>query len=260
MTTPYPRDSTAATLAAEKTTRPELDYAGPAPSASAADLAALRARLREVEAVLGLPLRPGQAAPPDLPDLRRRVAALERRAGIVPGLAPLPGCDVDTPPPRATVITSEPAGRRRDWRERVQAALAAAALLAALAWLLHPLPGGPGVARPATAPATAPAAVSAAIAAVPSCAFAEGCAREESAASSAPATDEDTASSPAAFGTGNAGDLANHRSDRPAESAPPAAGPCPGRDLALAGACDPAGGDTPRVPASVPPGIPPRDR
>jgi hypothetical protein len=142
--------------AAEEATPHDAESTSVAPPPSAAEIAALRARLREVEALLGLPLRPGQPAPPDLPALRRRVAALERHLGLVPGLVPLPGCDGAVQPAHATVVTSEPAGRQ-GWRERGRAALAAVALLAVVAWLLHPLPGGPGYfpaaqvpARPAT--------------------------------------------------------------------------------------------------------------
>ena len=105
-----------------ETTMLEPDSATPTPPAYAAELAALRARLREVEAALGLPLRPGQPPPPDLPALRRRVAALERRLGVVPGLVPLPGCDDAAAPARATTIAAEPAGREQAWRERGRAA------------------------------------------------------------------------------------------------------------------------------------------
>ncbi|HEX5506119.1 MAG TPA: hypothetical protein VFW96_26105 [Thermomicrobiales bacterium] len=134
----------------------EMERTEAAPPHYAAELAALRARLREVEAALGLPLRPGQPVQPDVPALRRRVAALERRAGIVPGLVPLPGCD-EVAPARATVITSQPEGRRPAWWERGRAALAAVAVVAALAWLLHPLPGGPGYFRAAEPTAQAAA-------------------------------------------------------------------------------------------------------
>ncbi|HEX5503457.1 MAG TPA: hypothetical protein VFW96_12600 [Thermomicrobiales bacterium] len=151
-------DSTGQSTVAEGATSCETECAESAPPPAAAELAALRARLREVEAALGLPLRPGQPVQPDVPALRRRVAALERRAGIVPGLVPLPGCDEAATPARATTITAEPAGRGPAYRERGRAALAAAALLAALAWLLHPLPGGPGPFRAAEIAATAPAA------------------------------------------------------------------------------------------------------
>ena len=40
--------------------------------------------------MLDLPARPGRPAPPALPTVLRRIATLERQAGIVPGLAPLP--------------------------------------------------------------------------------------------------------------------------------------------------------------------------
>src|SRR3954452_25577091 len=51
---------------------------------STGEVAALRVRLRKVEAALGLAGGPGRPAPPSLPMLLRRVATLERRAGIVP--------------------------------------------------------------------------------------------------------------------------------------------------------------------------------
>src|SRR5690242_12015875 len=57
-----------------------------------AEVRDLRARLREVEAAIGQPARPGQAAMTTMPELLARVRALERRAGLVPGLAPLPEC------------------------------------------------------------------------------------------------------------------------------------------------------------------------
>jgi hypothetical protein len=208
----------APTTAAEDSPRPILETTGLAPPASAAEVAALRERLRDVEAALGLPLRPGQSVPPDLPALRRRVAALERHLGIVPGLIPLPGCDGAAAPSRTTIITDEPAGRRPAWREWGQAVLLVAALLALLAWLLHPLPVGPGSARPAESPtlAAAPApaeevparadyraqheglspapgdpgnlraAEATAPAIGPPCAFAEGCAREDPAGGAPP--------------------------------------------------------------------------
>jgi hypothetical protein len=101
----------------------------------AAELAALRARLREVEATLGLPARPGQPALPPLPALLRRVTALERQVGIVPGLDPLPALG-------RTALRDDsataPAGARR-WLERGQAALAAALAIAACVWLLRPI-------------------------------------------------------------------------------------------------------------------------
>ncbi|HEX5501607.1 MAG TPA: hypothetical protein VFW96_03225 [Thermomicrobiales bacterium] len=164
MTNPRTRSSTAEPNVMEVTALDALERATVAPP-WAAELAVLRARLREVESALGLPLRPGQAVPPDLPALRRRVAAIERRVGLVPGLAPLPGCDGAAEPARATVITSEPEVRRAAWRARGRAALAAVAVIAALAWLLHPLPGGPGyfkaagtTAQPATSTAGVPKA------------------------------------------------------------------------------------------------------
>ena len=102
----------------------------------AAELAALRARLRAVEAALGLPARPGQPAPPPLPALLRRVTALERRAGIVPGLDPLPALGQTAP---RDASATAPANARR-WLERGQAALAAVLVIAACVWLLRPVP------------------------------------------------------------------------------------------------------------------------
>ncbi|HET8631362.1 MAG TPA: hypothetical protein VFL91_28405 [Thermomicrobiales bacterium] len=174
MTAPHTRDSTA-TTAAEEPIPHDAESAGAAPPQYAAELAALRARLREVEALLGLPLRPGQPAPPDVPALRRRVAALERRLGIVPGLAPLPGCDEAAARPRTTIITDEPAGRRPARREWGQAALLVAALVALLAWLLHPPPGSPGAfpAAPTAQPAAGAPASAQVVVAVPASMLAE---------------------------------------------------------------------------------------
>src|SRR4051812_34399678 len=93
------------------------DPARAGPIAQEAELTALRARLREVEAALGLPAREGQPAPPPLPALLRRVAALERRAGIVPGLVPLPGCGTATTTGAADRATVPPRARRQAWRD-----------------------------------------------------------------------------------------------------------------------------------------------
>jgi hypothetical protein len=109
--------------------------------AVAAELAALRARLREVEATLGLPARPGYPAPPSLGALLRRVAVLERSAGIIPGLDLLPGCAPVGPLAEAR-RPSSPRSRRQVWLERGQIALAAALLVALLAWLVHPTGSG----------------------------------------------------------------------------------------------------------------------
>src|SRR5690348_9821401 len=56
------------------------------------EMRGLRARLREVEAAVGQPVRPGQAVATTLPELLTRVRTLERRAGLVPGFAPLLEC------------------------------------------------------------------------------------------------------------------------------------------------------------------------
>jgi hypothetical protein len=169
------------------------DAALPAPVPHEAELAALRARLREVEAALGLPARPGAPAPPALPALLHRVAALERQAGIVPGLVPLPGCGAAAPPDAPDAAAGPPRSRRRAWRERGKTALAALALLALLAWLLRPPPGGPRRDREEETAATGPAAAAPAPARVvaappaappgprPPCDWVayEGCARED---------------------------------------------------------------------------------
>ncbi|HET8629989.1 MAG TPA: hypothetical protein VFL91_21420 [Thermomicrobiales bacterium] len=222
--------------ATEEATPQGLEGAAAAPP-SAAEVAALRARLREVEALLGLPLRPGRAAPADLPALRQRVAALERRLGIVPGLDPLPGCDGAATPARATAVTSEPAGRQ-GWRERGRAALALAALVAGLAWLLHPLPGGPGVFR-AAAPAVRPAAAT--LATVPASAY------RVSPPSEADSTSPDTAHPAAPAAT--RGDDATARDDLlrqcrfgdvlclPDGDATADVPPCPGDEVIIAGQC-----------------------
>ncbi|MGN6362181.1 MAG: hypothetical protein ACTHNK_17500, partial [Thermomicrobiales bacterium] len=67
----------------------------------AGELVALRTRLAAVEAAVGRPGPVGAPAPPALPVLARRIATLERQAGIVPGLDLLAG------PPAAA--TSRPA-------------------------------------------------------------------------------------------------------------------------------------------------------
>ncbi|MGN6755581.1 MAG: hypothetical protein ACTHMJ_04230, partial [Thermomicrobiales bacterium] len=57
----------------------------------AGELVALRTRLVAVEAAVGRPGPVGAPAPPTLPVLARRIATLERQAGIVPGLDLLAG-------------------------------------------------------------------------------------------------------------------------------------------------------------------------
>jgi hypothetical protein len=118
----------------------------------AAELAALRARLREVEAALGLPARPGQPVPPPLPALLRRVTTLERQVGIVPGLDPLPALGRTAPRDDSAAART----RRQRWLERGQAALAAVLVLAACVWLLRPVPPRASAEPPAltAAPAT----------------------------------------------------------------------------------------------------------
>jgi hypothetical protein len=138
---------------------------GPAPPGNEAaaapddDLAALRARLAAVEDALGRPGGLGGPAPPTLPALARRVAALERQAGIVPGLVPLAGLPA-WPPATATDGGPPPRARCQAWRERGQAALAAALLLALFAWLLRP-PSSDG--HPGTAPTAQAARATAAL-------------------------------------------------------------------------------------------------
>ena len=106
-----------------------------------AELAALRARLRAVEAALGLPARPGSPASPTLSALLCRVAALERHAGLVPGLAPLPALGRPAHDRAAPVAAS----RLRGWGERLPAVGALVGLTALLLWLGHPgLPAGHG--------------------------------------------------------------------------------------------------------------------
>ncbi|MGN6564408.1 MAG: hypothetical protein ACTHMU_17255 [Thermomicrobiales bacterium] len=120
----------------------------------AAELAALRARLRAVETALGLPARPGRPAPPTLPALLHRVAALERQAGLVPGLAPLPALGQPARDRVAPVAGLRPRG----WGDRLPAIGVLAGLTALLLWLGHPgLPTGHG--RDAAAGLTASAAI-----------------------------------------------------------------------------------------------------
>jgi hypothetical protein len=138
---------------------------GPAAGAALAlELAALRARLREVEAALGLPVRPGQQAPPPLASLVRRVAALERRAGIVPGLVPLPGCGPVAVAEPAAGPPEAPRARRRGWRDRRQVLLAGVLLVALVAWLRLLATGDRPTGRPADPAPAAPTALTAALA------------------------------------------------------------------------------------------------
>ena len=104
------------------------------------EIAALRGRLTTAEPALGLPAPRYGPAPPDLPALLRRVGELERRSGVVPGLAPLAGLGTVATP---VVVADAPAGRagragRAVWRGLAGAAVAV--FLIALALL--PFPGG----------------------------------------------------------------------------------------------------------------------
>jgi hypothetical protein len=120
----------------------------------AGEVAALRARLRELEAALDLPARPGRPAPPTLPALLCRVAVLERHAGLVPGLDPLPALSQPARDRSAPAAVS----RRLVWWDRLPAAGALAGLIALLLWLGHPgLPAGHG--SDAAAGPTAPAVI-----------------------------------------------------------------------------------------------------
>ncbi|MGN6674684.1 MAG: cupredoxin domain-containing protein [Thermomicrobiales bacterium] len=114
----------------------------------AGELAVLRARLGAAEAAIGRPGPLGAPAPPTLPTLARRVAALERQAGIVPGLDLLAG-PTAAPTPRPAIATPTPRSRGQVWRDRGQAVLAALLLLAFVAWLLRPQPLGQHSAAPA---------------------------------------------------------------------------------------------------------------
>jgi hypothetical protein len=130
----------------------------------AAEVAALRARLRELEAALDLPARPGRPAPPTLPALLPRVAALERHAGLVPGLAPLPTSRPAAPaaPPAAAAPAAPP---RTPWRDRGQALVVAALAIVLLAWLVHP--AQPGAITPPSAAVTPMVMATSAAASVP---------------------------------------------------------------------------------------------
>ncbi|MGN6814198.1 MAG: hypothetical protein ACTHMP_25300 [Thermomicrobiales bacterium] len=117
-----------------------------------AEVAALRTRLRDLEAALDLPARPGRPAPPTLSALLGRVAALERRAGLVPGLDPLPALGQ----PARDRVAPAAVSRTRGWWERLPAAGALVGLMALLLWLGHPsLPAGRG--RDAATGSAAPA-------------------------------------------------------------------------------------------------------
>jgi hypothetical protein len=125
----------------------DVDAVGVLLMQQAAEVAALRARLRDVEAALDLPARPGRPAPPTLPALRHRVAVLERQAGLVPGLDPLPE---DRPAATSTPAAASPATTRASWRDGGRALAGAALVLLLLAWLVRPAQPGPR-----TPPATA---------------------------------------------------------------------------------------------------------
>ncbi|MGN6561097.1 MAG: hypothetical protein ACTHMU_00405 [Thermomicrobiales bacterium] len=125
-----------------------------------AEMRGLRARLREVEAATGRPGRPEQAVAPTMPELLARVRALERRAGIVPGLAPLPECLPALP-------GEEPPPARGEAPRLLEVVVALGLLLAITALLIHPwghsvrladpAPTSP-VAEASPAPLAAPAA------------------------------------------------------------------------------------------------------
>ena len=129
----------------------------------ATEVAALRARLRDVEAALDLPARPGRPAPPTLPALRRRVAVLERHLGLTPGLAPLPR---DRPAATMAPAAASSATTRASWRDWGQALAGAVLALALLAWLAHP--AQPGTRTPPTTTVPPTAVATSAAASVPS--------------------------------------------------------------------------------------------
>ena len=168
-----------------------------------AQVAALRARLSAVEEVVGLPVQPRRPAPPTLLELRRRLATLERRAGIVPGLDPLPGL-APADPPEPDLPASAAHGHAA-WLARGREAAVVAVVLAVVALLARPTgerPPAPVVTVTTTAvPAGTPRRISAApapvvtpgpvLAPVGACAYGsadgvpgEGCAAGSSAASS----------------------------------------------------------------------------
>jgi plastocyanin len=121
------------------------------------ELVALRTRLAAVEAAVGRPGPVGAPAPPALPALARRLAALERQAGIVPGLDLLAGSKA-APTSRPAVAAPTPRSRGQVWRDRGQAVLAAVVLLAVFAWLLRPTVRGQDTAQPTVTTASAPTA------------------------------------------------------------------------------------------------------
>ena len=125
-----------------------------------AEMRSLRARLRELEAAVGQPVRPGQAVATTLPELLTRVRTLERRAGLVPGFAPLLECIPALP-------SEEPAPARGEAPRLIEIAVALGVLMAIVALLVHPWEHGvrladPSPTRQAAAASPAPLAVPAA--------------------------------------------------------------------------------------------------
>lgn len=142
----------------------EMDQAWVATlEALAGEMAALRHRLAAAEHALGLPVAPGRPTPLPVPDLGRRLAALERRAGIIPGLDPLPGFATAAQP--AGDVAPPPAPRV--WLDRGQVLVAAALLVALLAWLLRPAPSRAPAGAPTPAPQAHPAATGRPVPAAP---------------------------------------------------------------------------------------------
>jgi hypothetical protein len=124
-----------------------------------ARLAAMDRRLITAERTLGLPAPRHGTAVPDLPALVRRVAALERQRGLIPGLDPLPGFAGSPSPPRPVA----PLSARARWTVWPGLALVAVGIAVALVVLPHP-GAGPAQAPPATpSPAVATLAVRPAI-------------------------------------------------------------------------------------------------
>ena len=124
--------------------------------ALAGEVAAVRQRLAAAEQALGLPTPPGRSSLASVPDLSRRLAALERQAGVIPGLVPLTGgYPSQRPVTPLAIVASASAERRADWATWGGVALVGVLVVLLVVWPVK-VPTPPVVATPLPSPLATP--------------------------------------------------------------------------------------------------------